>query len=394
MDARDGSGGKGIMNENNNVMKKKSINDRLKITIIGCGACGNGITAEIQKDVFALAGNKSNVSFVGINTSTEDLAAVSLDHKIHLNNSKGAACNRENGVQDLAESIETILPELQSYIVEDSIVFIATSLGGGTGSAITPHLSSILLELGYRVGIIAVLPSDNESLKIKDNARQTFNEIEQLKPQLGSIFILDNNSADKQKINRTFASLFTSVMCINNKSQDGNMDLAEIEACLTTPSFSIITRTSKGNGNTANIIEILNRDNNIFAKRDDKVVSIIGISEAVSAKNSDIDMKELRKEVGIAPTEFHGYLSSSEENVIILSGLTMPYKRIDAMTESVDSEADIIQNAMKATTQIRTANVSDVFRKPVIDVTTQTANKSKGLGMSALADLRAKRISK
>ncbi len=382
------------MNENNNVMKKKSINDRLKITIIGCGACGNGITAEIQKDVFALAGNKSNMSFVGINTSTEDLAAVSLDHKIHLNNSKGAACNRENGVQDLAESIETILPELQSYIIEDSIVFIATSLGGGSGSAITPHLSSILLELGYRVGIIAVLPSDNESLKIKDNARQTFNEIEQLKPQLGSIFILDNNSADKQKINRTFASLFTSVMCINNKSQDGNMDLAEIEACLTTPSFSIITRTSKGNGNTANIIEILNRDNNIFAKRDDKVVSIIGISEAVSAKNSDIDMKELRKEVGIAPTEFHGYLSSSEENVIILSGLTMPYKRIDAMAESVDSEADIIQNAMKATTQIRTANVSDVFRKPVIDVTTQTANKSKGLGMSALADLRAKRISK
>ena len=382
------------MNENKNAMKKKSINERLKITVIGCGACGNGITAEIQKDVFALEGNKDNASFIGINTSTEDLAAVNLDHKIHLNNSKGAACNRENGVQDLAESIETILPELQSYIVEDSIVFIATSLGGGTGSAITPHLAFILLELGYRVGIIAVLPSDNESLKIKDNARQTFNEIEELKPQLGSIFILDNNSADKQQINRTFASLFTSVMCINNKSQDGNMDLAEIEACLTTPSFSIITKVSRKNGNTANIVEILNGNNNIFAKRDDKVVSVIGISEAVSAKDSSIDMAELRKEIGTAPTEFHGYLSASEENVIILSGLTMPYERVDAMAESVDSKADIIQNAMKATTQVRTANVSDVFRKPVMEAATQTANKSKGLGMSALADLRAKRISK
>lgn len=382
------------MNENKNVMKKRSINDRLKITVIGCGACGNGITAEIQKDVLVLEGNKSNVSFIGINTSTEDLATVNLDHKIHLNNSKGAACNRENGVQDLAESIETILPELQSYIVEDSIVFIATSLGGGTGSAITPHLASILLELGYRVGIIAVLPSDNESLKIKDNSRQTFNEIEELKPQLGSIFILDNNSADKQQINRTFAALFTSVLCINNNSQDGNMDLAEIEACLTTPSFSIITKVSRKNGNTANIIEILNGNNNIFAKRDDKVVSVIGISEAVSAKDSNIDMVGLRKEIGIAPTEFHGYLSASEENVIILSGLTMPYGRVDAMAESVDSEADIIQNAMKATTQVRTANVSDVFRKPVMDTTAQTASKSKMLGMAALADLKAKRISK
>lgn len=382
------------MNENKNVMKKRSINDRLKITVIGCGACGNGICAEIQKDVFALEGSKSNVSFIGINTSTEDLATVDLDHKIHLNNSKGAACNRENGVQDLAESIETILPELQSYIIEDSIVFIATSLGGGTGSAITPHLASILLGFGFRVGIIAVLPSDNESLKIKDNSRQTFNEIEELKPQLGSIYILDNNSADKQQINRTFASLFTSVMCINNKSQDGNMDLAEIEACLTTPSFSIITKVSRKNGNTAKIVEILNDNNNIFAKRDDKVVSVIGISEAVSAKESNIDMTGLRKEIGTAPTEFHGYLSASDENVIILSGLTMPYGRVDAMAESVDSEADIIQNAMKATTQVRTANVSDVFRKPVIDTTAQTTNKPKMLGMAALADLKAKRISK
>lgn len=382
------------MNENKNLMRKRSINDRLKITVIGCGACGNGICAEIQKDVFALEGNKSNVSFIGINTSTEDLATVDLDHKIHLNNSKGAACNRENGVQDLAESIEIILPELQNYIIEDSIVFIATSLGGGTGSAITPHLASILLGLGFRVGIIAVLPSDNESLKIKDNSRQTFNEIEGLKPQLGSIFILDNNSVDKQQINRTFASLFTSVMCINNKSQDGNMDLAEIEACLTTPSFSIITKVSRKNGNTAKIVEILNDNNNIFAKRDDKVVSVIGISEAVSAKESNIDMTGLRKEIGTAPTEFHGYLSVSEENVIILSGLTMPYGRVDTMAESVDSEADIIQNAMKATTQVRTANVSDVFRKPVIDTTMQTTNEPKMLGMAALADLKARRISK
>jgi len=381
-----------MMNDNKNALKKRTINERLKITVIGCGACGNGITAEIEKNVLALEGDKSNTSFVGINTSTEDLASVSLSHKIHLNNSKGAACNRENGVHDLAESIDTILPELQGKIIKNSIVFIATSLGGGTGSAITPHLASILLELGYRVGIIAVLPSDNESLKIKDNARQTFNEIEELKPHLGSIFFLDNNAAEKSKINRTFASLFTSVMCINNNSQDGNMDLAEIEACLTTPSFSIITKTSKGNGNTAKIVEILKSDNNIFAKRDDNVVSVIGVSEAVSAKESNIDMVELRKEVGTAPTEFHGYLSVSEENVVMLSGLTMPYNRVDEMAESVENEADIVQNAMKATTQVRTANISDVFQKSTMITSLQSNVKPKGL--SALEELKAKRISK
>ena len=370
----------------------KSINERLKITVIGCGQAGNSITAKIEEYVNELDGNKANTSFVGINTSTEDLASVSLSHKIHINNSKGAACNRENGVQDLAESIDTILEELESYIIDDSIVFIATSLGGGTGSAIAPQLAEILLDEGHNVGMIVVLPADNESLKIRDNARQTFNEIDELKPRMGSIFILDNNATDKMKINSTFASLFSSVLCINNKSQDGNMDLAEIEACLLTPSFSIITRANKGNGTTANIVDVLNRNTNIFAKREDKTVSVIGISEAVSAKESKIDMTELRKEVGTAPMEYHGYLSESEENVIILSGLVMPYTRVDTMTESIQKEADIIKNSRKATMEVRTAKTLDVFDSPVVEETKQTTDKPKGL--SALEKLRAKRISK
>lgn len=375
------------MNRNKNI-----INERLKITVIGCGACGNSITAKIEECVRELEGNKANVSFVGINTSTEDLASVSLSHKIHINNSKGAACNRENSIQDLAESIDTILEELKSYIIEDSIVFIATSLGGGTGSAVAPMLAEILLDEGYTVGMIVVLPADSESLKIKDNARQAFYEIEELKPRMGSIFILDNNATDKMKINSTFASLFASVMCINNKSQDGNMDLAEIEACLKTPSFSIITRANKGNGTTANIVDVLNRDSNIFAKREDKTVSVMGLSEAVSAKESRIDMTELRKAIGVAPTEFHGYLSESEENVLILSGLTMPYARVDVMTESIQKEASIIQSSMRATTEVRTGKSLNVFSTPVVETPTQTNDKPKGL--SALEKLKAKRISK
>ena len=372
---------------------KKIVNERLKVTVIGCGACGNGITAEIEDKIRELGGDKSNTTFIGINTSTEDLASVNLSHKIHVNNSKGAACNRENSIQDLAESIDTILEELKSYIIEDSIVFIATSLGGGTGSAIAPMLAEILLDEGYTVGMIVVLPADSESLKIKDNARQAFYEIEELKPRMGSIFILDNNATDKITVNKVFASLFAGVMCINNKSQDGNMDLAEIEACLKTPSFSIITKTNKEKGTTANIVDILNRNNNIFAKREDKTVSVIGISEAVSAKESRIDMSELRKEIGVAPTEFHGYLSESGENVIILSGLVMPYTRVDAMTESIQKEADIIKNSMKATTEVRTAKTLDVFITPVVEVApTQTNDKPKGI--SALEKLKAKRISK
>jgi hypothetical protein len=371
--------------------KKNTINERLKTTVIGVGQCGNSIAAKIEEFVNELDGNKDNVSFVGINTSTEDLAAVSLSHKIHIEGSKGAACNRESSVQDLAMVFEPILDELKSYIIPDSIVFIATSLGGGTGSAISPILADILLGEGYQVGMICVLPADNESLKIKNNAIQAFNEIEELKPRMSSIFILDNNANEKLKINATFASLFASVLCINNKSVDGNMDLAEIEACLKTPSFSIITRAGKTNGTTANIIDVLNRDNNIFAKRDDKIVTVMGLSEAVSAKDSKIDMTELRKSVGTAPTEFHGYMSASEENVLILSGLTMPYGRVDALAESVEQNADIIKNSQNATMQVRTARTLDVFSKPVEVVPTTTQTKTPS-GLERLKKLKANAI--
>lgn len=378
------------MNRNRNI-----INERLKVTVIGCGACGNSITAKIEEFVRDLDGDKSNVSFVGINTSTEDLASVSLAHKIHINNSKGAACNREASIQDLAECIKEVLDELKTYIVKDSIVFIVSSLGGGTGSSISPMLAEILLDEGYTVGMVIVLPSDDESLKIKDNARQAFYEIEALKPRLGSIFILDNNATEKAKINSTFASLFTSVLCINNNSQDGNMDLAEIEACLKTPSFSIITRAGKANGTTANIVEVLNRDSNIFAKRENKTVSVIGISEAVSAKESKINMSELRKEVGTAPTEFHGYSSMSEENVVILSGLVMPYSRIDAMTESVEKEADTIKNSMMATTEVRLDKSSNAFSNVDMPTVSQTnANVKQPSALERLEKMKAKMISK
>lgn len=83
-----------------------------------------------------------------------------------------------------------------------------------TGSSISPMLAEILLDEGYMVGMVIVLPSDDESLKIKDNARQAFYEIEALKPRLGSIFILDNNKTEKMKINSTFA-LCSPVYCVS-----------------------------------------------------------------------------------------------------------------------------------------------------------------------------------
>lgn len=65
----------------------KKLNRRLKTTFIGCGQCGCQIVSEIEKRVMGLDGTKDNTSFVGINSSLEDLSAVNLSHKIHMKRS-------------------------------------------------------------------------------------------------------------------------------------------------------------------------------------------------------------------------------------------------------------------------------------------------------------------
>lgn len=93
----------------------KKLNRRLKTTFIGCGQCGCQIVSEIEKRVMGLDGTKDNTSFVGINSSLEDLSAVNLSHKIHMKNCTGAAGNRNRSLDALAENIDEILPELQKY---------------------------------------------------------------------------------------------------------------------------------------------------------------------------------------------------------------------------------------------------------------------------------------
>lgn len=94
----------------------KKLNTRLKSTFIGCGQCGCQVIAETARKIMELDGTKDNVSFVGINTSMEDLSAVNLPHKIHVKDCNGAAGNRERSLDALAGNIDEILEELQTYI--------------------------------------------------------------------------------------------------------------------------------------------------------------------------------------------------------------------------------------------------------------------------------------
>ena len=96
---------------------KKVLNAGIKMTNIGCGQAGSQFVDSIMSEIKRLDGKKDNISDIAINTSPEDLGAVSASHKIHIKGSKGAAGERDRNETDLANNIEEILDELISYII-------------------------------------------------------------------------------------------------------------------------------------------------------------------------------------------------------------------------------------------------------------------------------------
>lgn len=94
----------------------KKLNRRLKTTFIGCGQCGCQIVSEIEKRVMGLDGTKDNTSFVGINSSLEDLSAVNLSHKIHMKNCTGAAGNRNRSLDALGRMNNQRLRQQMNYV--------------------------------------------------------------------------------------------------------------------------------------------------------------------------------------------------------------------------------------------------------------------------------------
>ena len=102
----------------------------------------------------------------------------------------------------LAESVDDVMNTLDNQITEQYI-FVVYSLAGGTGSGLGTFLASVIAENpNKKVGLVIILPSMNESLQARINTYEALSEIIEIKNELCSIFILDNNQReDKFSIN-------------------------------------------------------------------------------------------------------------------------------------------------------------------------------------------------
>ena len=159
-----------------------------RILVIGVGgAGGNAINAMIEAGM-------QGVEFVAVNTDAQDLKMSKADAKIqigmNLTKGLGAGAKHDIGQAAADESIN----EIVNYIQGSNMVFIASGMGGGTGTGASHVIAKAAREMNILTVGVTTLPFAYEGPKRMRRANAGLNE---LKKHLDTTIVVPNQNLFK-----------------------------------------------------------------------------------------------------------------------------------------------------------------------------------------------------
>ncbi len=159
-----------------------------RILVIGVGgAGGNAINAMIEAGM-------QGVEFVAVNTDAQDLKMSKADAKIqigmNLTKGLGAGAKHDIGQAAADESINEII----NYIQGSNMVFIASGMGGGTGTGASHVIAKAAREMNILTVGVTTLPFAYEGPK---RMRRATTGLDQLKRHLDTTIVVPNQNLFK-----------------------------------------------------------------------------------------------------------------------------------------------------------------------------------------------------
>lgn len=313
-----------------------------KIGFVAIGQAGGNVGRLLEKRGF---------SVLYMNTSLEDLATLKdVKHKYHITGGEGCNKDRTKAKQLVVSDFDNIFSKINDTLKVE-MIFVIFAAGGGTGSGAGPMLTDMLIAEGVNIGIITILPSMTESIKTQINSYECFSELIRIE-NTGSCFILDNSkNTDRLNLNATFVNAFNAYiqipMLYNNKK--GNVDTAEIMESFKAHGMAKLKQYS----NTV-IADMVNIDNDIFAPMEhDKVIKYL----VCACDESVPDMQEITTAVGEPFDIFRAY--TQKEAIILMSGLSYPMTRLEAISERIQSNKESIVKNLSSGLNVNLAATFD-----------------------------------
>ena len=170
-----------------NRRKIPDFDNMVEISVIGVGGGGSNSVGRMEP--------VPGVTYIIANTDSRALAALEVDHEIHLGRTrtrgKGAGGRVERGRAAAEEARDSIYQALEG----SEIVFITACLGGGTGSGAGPVIAAIAnsLPIGeddvLAVGIVT-MPFSWEGSKKRGIAESA---LEEFKKNVDAVIVIEND---------------------------------------------------------------------------------------------------------------------------------------------------------------------------------------------------------
>jgi hypothetical protein len=179
-----------------------------------------------------------------VNTSYEDLKSLSNvkeQFKFHIPSAQGCNKDRKKALFYAKDYYANITNTIDSMFPTQDIIFFVFSLGGGTGSGISPAILDFMSKKNpnKNYGAIVILPGTDESIKAQINALEAYQQLYKIN-NLKSVFVLDNENGDRFAINKYFTDMFDKLVNITRPDPKGVIDGAELEQILTCKGNTIL----------------------------------------------------------------------------------------------------------------------------------------------------------
>lgn len=153
--------------------------------LVKVGFCGAGNTG---CQIAQLAHVEKDFPVICINTSQKDMVNITADvTKIILGEEKGAGKDRDVSIDYIYENHKEITsqPEVVTFLMQNDIIVVGSSTGGGSGSGIAMALATIFRAYlkeqkvldKKRILVVHVLPQNKEGYFSQTNTRDYFKDI-------------------------------------------------------------------------------------------------------------------------------------------------------------------------------------------------------------------------
>lgn len=315
-------------------MKKKDI------LLIGCGQAGGNFVDE-------LINLDARYNSLFINTSVKDikhLKNASLSKNVYLiPNVDGSGRNRNLAVSYVKDNALAMIEAISGYVQQNEVILVS-SMGGGSGSSIVPAI----LRLGKkrlpnkRFHVVAIKPSLDEQTDILKNSANYWNDVMGVIDNIATFSIVDNDKRnDKMELNKEWAKLLDSSLNISSASLEGSIDDADLRVVSVEEGYKTILKLEQKDQYMDEQMALEKATSeSIFFDVVDNRCAYMAISLTKDGYNSGL----LKSKFKPSKSTFIGV--NNNENIIVLSGCSIPKMAIELIMEELEDRKKEIKTTV------------------------------------------------